>query len=157
MVKKAAFAIVFLAVFGGAIYGILYFDKISVGPKIEIPPMDLSQLGYQHEITQDEMWISSLSSQEDLPYAYPATELSVKFDFVDKDSAKAPIPSAISINDLDEYKFACVKQVLKENHIESAYYKSGDTLKLMVFLTDESMYKKLLADLKYYRLNYSVQ
>ena len=157
MIKKLAFVVGLFAVLGGAIYGILYFDRISVGPKIESQPLDLSELGYKQEIVQDETWLTTLSSQEELPFAYPATELSVKFDFVDKDSAKKPIPSAISINDLDEYKFACVKQVLKQNRIESAYYKSGDTLKLMVFLTDESMYKKLLSDLQYYRLNYSVQ
>ena len=80
----------------------------------------------------------------------------MRFDFADKDS-KRGMPSSISINDLDEYKFACVKQVLRQNNIESAYYKSGDSLRLMVFLTDEAMYEKLLADLKYYRLSFSVQ
>ena len=80
----------------------------------------------------------------------------MRFDFLDKDS-KQSIPSAISISELDEYKFACVKQVLRQNNIESAYYKSGNTLKLVVLLTDEAMYKRLLADLQYYRLNYSVQ
>jgi hypothetical protein len=42
----------------------------------------------------------------------------VRFDFLDKDS-KQSIPSAISISELDEYKFACVKQVLRQNNIES--------------------------------------
>ena len=117
--------------------------------------MEFPQIGKASD-SQDNTWLNAITDSDELPYAYPATELSVRFDFADK-NAKAPIPSAISINDLDEYKFACVKQVLRQNHTESAYYKSGDTLKLMVFLTDEAMYEKLLADLKYYRLNFSVQ
>ena len=83
---------------------------------------------------------------------------------LDKISAPPPfeaqpmtLPSVISIDDLDEYKFACVKQVLAQNNIESAYYKSGNMLKLMVFVSDEAMYEKLLADLKYYRLEFSIQ
>lgn len=154
--KKVAFFMVFLLVMSGAIYGALYLDKISAPPHFEATPMSLAKIDEQ-PITQDESWVASLSNKNasELPFAYPATELSVRFDFVDKPTSS--IPSAISINDLDEYKFACVKQVLRQNKIESAYYKSGDMLKLMVFLEDEATYKKLLADLNYYRLSYTIQ
>ncbi|TLD96971.1 hypothetical protein LS71_005115 [Helicobacter jaachi] len=153
--KKLAFVAGLLAVLSAAIYGVLYLDKISIGPAFEAQPIEFPKVE-QAATAPDENWLSSLSSADELPYAYPATELSVRFDFANKDSKKA-MPSAISIDELDEYKFACVKQVLAQNNIESAYYKSGNTLKLMVFLSDEAMYEKLLADLKYYRLNYSVQ
>ncbi len=153
--KKLAFIAGLLAVLSGAIYGVLYFDKISVAPSPQAQPIEFPKTN-TNELKQDESWLGSLTDSDELPYAYPATELSVRFDFADADS-KRGMPSSISINDLDEYKFACVKQVLRQNNIESAYYKSGDNLKLMVFLTDEAMYEKLLTDLKYYRLSFSVQ
>nr|WP_317403665.1 hypothetical protein [uncultured Helicobacter sp.] len=153
--KKLAFVAGLLAVLSGAIYGVLYLDKISVSPSFQAQPIEFPQTS-TNQIQQSESWLNSLADHDELPYAYPATELSVRFDFADKDS-KRGMPSSISINDLDEYKFACVKQVLRQNNIESAYYKSGDSLRLMVFLTDEAMYEKLLADLKYYRLSFSVQ
>ncbi|CAM3323909.1 hypothetical protein [Helicobacter labetoulli] len=152
--KKLAFVAGLLAVLSGAIYGVLYLDKISISPSFQAQPIEFPQT-HTNQI-QQESWLNSLADRDELPYAYPATELSVRFDFADKDS-KRGMPSSISINDLDEYKFACVKQVLRQNNIESAYYKSGDSLRLMVFLTDEAMYEKLLADLKYYRLSFSVQ
>lgn len=152
--KKLAFVAGLLVVLGGAIYGVLYLDRISVDPSFQAQPVEFPKTEVDKE--QQDSWLNSLADSDELPYAYPATELNVRFDFADKDS-KRGMPSSISINDLDEYKFACVKQVLRQNHIEAAYYKSGDSLRLMVFLTDEAMYEKLLSDLKYYRLNYSVQ
>lgn len=153
--KKLAFVAGLLAVLSAAIYGVLYFDKISVSPSFQAQPIEFPKTSTD-KIIQDESWLNSLANNDELLYAYPATELSVRFDFADANS-KRGMPSSISINDLDEYKFACVKQVLRQNNIESAYYKSGDSLKLMVFLTDEAMYERLLADLKYYRLSFSVQ
>lgn len=154
--RSVVFVVIMLLVFGGAVCGILYFDNISPKGNITSKPMDLSTLGLGESTFQSDEFIDTLAIQNDAPYVYPATELHVKFDFVQK--GKEPKhPSAISINELDEYKFACVKQVLAQNHIESAYYKSGDTLKLVVFINDEKTYQKLLEDLAYYRLNYTIQ
>lgn len=152
--KKLIFVIGLLAVIGAAIYGVLYLDRISVDVPFQVQPMEPPKIG-DSVIDTSEQWLHFIPDGNERPYAYPATELSIRFDFVD--NSKQNIPSAISIDELDEYKFACVKQVLRENRIESAYYKSGNTLKLMVFVTDEAMYEKLLADLKYYRLHFSVQ
>lgn len=153
--KKLTFLAGLLVVIGGAIYGVIYLDRISTSPPFYAQPMELPQVGgaLAH---RDEHWFELLPNNDEIPYAYPATELSVRFDFASEDS-KHIAPSAISIDGLDEYKFACLKQVLAQNRIESAYYKSGETLKLMVFVDNEVLYKKLLEDLQYYRLEYSVQ
>lgn len=137
----------------GAIYGVIYVDKLPMEVAYKPTPMELPSTGAKIELAED--MLLDLAQNTEQSYAYPATELSVRFDFLDKD-AKPLHPSSISISNLDEYKFACVKQVLRQNKIESAYYKSGNTLKLMVFLNDEAMYKRLIADLQYYRLSYSV-
>lgn len=154
--KRWAFIAGIVAVIGLAIYGVLYFDRISIGPNFRAQPLEFPEFR-QPIIEQNESWLTFLSDQEESSYTYPATELSVRFDFANKDNLKQSFPSAISIDNLDEYKFACVKQVLRQNDIESAYYKSGNVLKLVVFLSDEAMYEKLIADLKYYRLSYAVQ
>lgn len=153
--KKLTFIAGLLIILGGAIYGVLYFDKISVAKPFKAQPIELPNIT-QAQDNSGEYWINFVPDNNELPYAYPATELSVRFDFASADSAQA-LPSAISIDNLDEYKFACVKQVLAQNNIESAYYKSGSTLKLMVFIKDKAMYERLLADLRYYRLNFDVQ
>lgn len=153
--KKLIFLAGLLVVIGGAIYGVIYMDRISNAPPFHIQPMEIPQINGAVE-HKEETWLSFVPDSNELPYAYPATELSVRFDFLTEDS-KPIAPSTISIDWLDEYKFACVKQVLAQNNIETAYYRLGDVLKLMVFVDDEAMYEKLLADLKYYRLQFSVQ
>ena len=98
------------------------------------------------------MWLKSFPPSSNESFQYPATELFVKFDF-----AKNPQENAmrsIEIKDLDEYKYFCVAQVLKQNKLESTYYKSGDVLRLMVFIDNDVVLQKFLNDLQYYRIQY---
>ena len=64
--------------------------------------------------------------------------------------------TVIEIKDLDEYKYFCIAQVLKQNKLESTYYKSGEVLRLMVFIDDELVLQKFLQDLQYYRIQYTL-
>ena len=61
---------------------------------------------------------------------------------------------SIEIKDLDEYKYFCGAQVLKQNKLESTYYKSGDVLRLMVFIDNDVVLQNFLNDLQYYRIQY---
>ena len=104
------------------------------------------------EIEHNDMWLKSFPPSSNESFQYPATELFVKFDF-----AKNPQENAmrsIEIKDLDEYKYFCVAQVLKQNKLESTYYKSGDVLRLMVFIDNDVVLQKFLNDLQYYRIQY---
>ncbi|WP_394951806.1 hypothetical protein [uncultured Helicobacter sp.] len=104
------------------------------------------------EIEHNDMWLKDFSVSSNDSFQYPATELFVKFDF-----AKNPQDNAIrsiEIKDLDEYKYFCVAQVLKQNKLESTYYKSGDVLRLMVFIDNDAVLQKFLQDLQYYRIQY---
>ena len=43
--KKLAFFVGLLIVLGGAIYGVLYLDKISISPAFQAQPIEFPKLG----------------------------------------------------------------------------------------------------------------
>lgn len=106
------------------------------------------------EIKQDDMWLRDLSTSSSDEFQYPTTELFVNFDF--KKDPRDNTVRSIEIKDLDEYKYFCVSQVLRQNKLESTYYKSGEMLRLMVFIDDELVLQKFLQDLQYYRIQYTL-
>lgn len=104
------------------------------------------------QIEHNDMWLKDFSASSSDSFQYPATELFVKFDFAN--NPQDNVIRSIEIKDLDEYKYFCVAQVLKQNKLESTYYKSGDVLRLMVFIDNDVVLQKFLQDLQYYRIQY---
>ncbi|MCI7710807.1 MAG: hypothetical protein MSL80_04015 [Helicobacter sp.] len=152
--KKLLVAFIFIV-----IVGILVFVALRI-----LKSGDLSQTPFSvpsavenmqtAEIEQDDMWLRDLSTSSSDAFQYPTTELFVKFDF--RKDTRDNIVHSIEIKDLDEYKYFCIAQVLKQNKLESTYYKSGEVLRLMVFIDDELVLQKFLQDLQYYRIQYTL-
>ena len=66
-------------------------------------------------------------------------------------------PLRVFIDDLSEYRFYCINQILIKNNIEYAYYKTDKVIQLVVFLNDKESQKKILSDFDYYKIKYSLQ
>lgn len=153
--KKILTAFVFLFTLGVLASGaFIVYQKTDLiqSPLIASKAVDIIQTA---QIEHDDMWLRDFTTYSNDSFQYPATELFVKFDF-----AKNPQDNAIrsiEIKDLDEYKYFCVAQVLKQNKLESTYYKSGDVLRLMVFIDNDTILQKFLQDLQYYRIQYNLK
>lgn len=112
----------------------------------------------QEKITQDkkpksqEEWFYSMAKNQNRPFAYPTSEMVMKYDF-----NKGVEPLRIFVGDLSEYRFYCINQVLIKNNIEYAYYKTDKVIQLIIFLNDKQSQSKILSDFDYYNIAYTLQ
>lgn len=101
--------------------------------------------------TQEE-WFYAMAKKQNKPYAYPTSEVVLKYDF-----NKGVEPLRIFVGDLSEYRFYCINQVLLKNNIEYAYYKTDKVIQLIIFLNDKESQAKILSDFDYYNIAYTLQ
>lgn len=101
--------------------------------------------------TQEE-WFYAMAKNQNKSYAYPTSEMVLKYDF-----NKGVEPLRIFVGDLSEYRFYCINQVLLKNNIEYAYYKTDKVIQLIIFLNDKESQAKILSDFDYYKINYTLQ
>lgn len=101
--------------------------------------------------TQEE-WFYAMAKKQNKTYAYPTSEMVLKYDF-----NKGVEPLRIFVGDLSEYRFYCINQVLLKNNIEYAYYKTDKVIQLIIFLNDKESQAKILSDFDYYKINYTLQ
>lgn len=101
--------------------------------------------------TQEE-WFYAMAKNQNKSYAYPTSEMVLKYDF-----NKGVEPLRIFVGDLSEYRFYCINQVLLKNNIEYAYYKTDKVIQLIIFLNDKESQAKILSDFDYYDIKYSLQ
>ncbi|RDU56366.1 hypothetical protein CQA49_01515 [Helicobacter sp. MIT 00-7814] len=153
MKKALYFVVVLLAcvALASGFYIVYQQSKVPPLPAIESKIPNLENLTTQED---SQAWLEGFSdaTAQNQTFQYPATELFVKFDFADENDTKSI--RSIEIEELDEYKYFCVAQVLKQHKLESTYYKMGEKLRLMVFIEDSAVLKKFLEDLDYYRIQY---
>lgn len=143
--------ILFFLVALGSVAALVYFKTDLINPKVKPREYPDAQIPVSN-ITRDDVWLENFGVDSKDSFQYPATELFVKFDFLNGD--EQDVMRSIEITGLDEYKYFCVSQVLKQNRLDSTYYKSGNMLKLLVFINDKTKLERLLTDLKYYRIQY---
>ncbi|WP_305863067.1 hypothetical protein [Helicobacter cholecystus] len=103
------------------------------------------------KLTQEE-WFYSMAKNNQESYAYPTNEMILKYNF--KHGVE---PLRVFIDDLSEYRFYCINQILIKNNIEYAYYKTDRVIQLVIFLNDKESQKKVLSDFDYYKINYTFQ
>lgn len=153
MKKALYFAIALLAcvALASGFYIVYQQSKALPLPAIESKIPNLENLTTQED---SQAWLEGFSdaTAQNQTFQYLATELFVKFDFADESDTKSI--RSIEIKELDEYKYFCVVQVLKQHKLESTYYKMGEKLRLMVFIEDSAVLKKFLEDLDYYKIQY---
>ncbi|PAF45335.1 hypothetical protein [Helicobacter sp. 11S02629-2] len=65
-------------------------------------------------------------------------------------------PTKILIENLDEYKFFYLNEILRQKHIKFSYYKSGDKLALLVSIPDAALRESMLKDFRYYNIKYQI-
>lgn len=102
----------------------------------------------------DNSWLEE-SLKNSKSYTYPATEIKIRMDFRSPDDKS--IPTKLVIDNLDDYKFFCLGEVLKEQKLEFAYYQSKNSTNIVVFLPSDKRRNQIMKDLKYFKIPYQLQ
>lgn len=105
-------------------------------------------------VEKEDSWLSSLLKSPK-SYAYPATEIKVNVNF--KSLGEKSDSTQLVVKDLDDYKFFCLNEVLKEEKIEYAYEQAGDLVNIVIYLPKGSRKKQIIQELKHYEIQYTVQ
>lgn len=121
------------------------YDKVITVSPIQSSPVQ------KNEKTQEE-WFYSMAKNTQESYFYPTSEMVLKYNF--KHGLE---PLRVFVDDLSEYRFYCINQILIKNGIEYAYYKTDRVIQLVIFLNDKESQKKILADFDYYKIKYTLQ
>ena len=153
---RVAFAFMVVLLFGGGGFFLYSYMKSPLNTKAieslkiekKIPPK------IEEVVARDVDWSEKLEKVANSSYAYPATEMQIRFDFNGGKSSKA---SRIIIENLDEYKFFCLNQILTQKDIEYAYSKVGSSVKLILFAESGTLRENLMQDLKRYEIDYRIQ
>lgn len=120
-------------------------------PSNEGVAVQAQKVAEQKPKTQEE-WFYAMAKNRDTSYSYPTNEMILKYNF--KHGVE---PLRVFIDDLNEYRFYCLNQVLLENNIEYAYYRTDQVIQLVVFLNDNNSQEKILKDFDYYQIKYSLK
>lgn len=107
---------------------------------------------HKPQAKSQEEWFYAMAKKQNNSYAYPTSEMVLKYDF-----NKGVEPLRIFVGDLSEYRFYCINQVLLKNNIEYAYYKTDKVIQLIIFLNDKKSQEKILSDFDYYNISYTLQ
>lgn len=95
---------------------------------------------------------SNIFARKELPsYRYPVPELSIAVDFSPK-----RYTDILQISNLDEYKFFCLKEILKSHNVRFAYHIHNQKAELKITLDSSATRTNLLNELKRYNIAYSI-
>ncbi|PAF42563.1 hypothetical protein [Helicobacter sp. 11S03491-1] len=149
---KLLLGILLIAIFALLFYILfLYYRSL---PKNTYQIARTTHIPQKQNIKKDHSWLESLLKKPQ-SYSYPATEIKIGVHFKSPNE-KANLTRLI-VNHLDDYKFFCLNEVLKEENIDFAYYQSNDSINIVIFLPNDSRKKQIMQDLKYYEIQYKVQ
>lgn len=162
MKKLLMFLFVFVMVLGA--YGLYMFYNASKNNNIKKQSLSTSNLNIPSkdevdlkklQSIKDNTWVTSSNSNIDTSFQYPVNLLNINIDVKAKNELKKDY-TKVFVKDLDDYKFFCLNEILRQKDIEFSYYKNNNTLDLLIFMPDETQRNELLNDFKYYQISYTI-
>ncbi|PAF44458.1 hypothetical protein [Helicobacter sp. 11S02596-1] len=156
-----------IVVFAFLIY-MLFFYYRSI-PEMALNIDHRSPEAKENKTQEKTSWLQTLLKKPQ-DYSYPATEVKIGVDFRAPNEKVAP--TKLVVKHLDDYKFFCLNEVLKQEKIEFAYYQSqaqspighskksaqlGKFADVIIYLPDNPKRNQIIEDLKHYEIQYEVQ
>lgn len=101
-------------------------------------------------------WIEDADKQkEEAKYSFPVNIIDINIDVLRDEDLKID-PTKILLQNLDDVRFYFVNQILNQRKIKYSYYKDKTNLSLLLFVPEEKQRDKLLADFKYFKIDYKM-
>lgn len=152
MKVKIFLGLVLVVIFALTTYTFLvYYYSTSEDVQVIHQPLSFQK----KSVEKEDSWLSSLLKSPK-SYAYPATEMKVNVNF--KSLEEKSDSTELVVKNLDDYKFFCLNEVLKEKEIEYAYEQAGNLVNIIIYLPNKGSRKEqIIQELKYYEIQYTIQ
>lgn len=97
--------------------------------------------------------LGTFLSSNQSKYSYPVSEMSLNVDFNKKDTGEI-----IRVDNLDEYKFFCLNEILKNESIHFTYLRQKDKASIIIDLDKKDNKKKdrIVKEFKEYSIDYTI-
>ncbi|NWF66719.1 MAG: hypothetical protein HXX81_04540 [Campylobacterales bacterium] len=109
----------------------------------------------KEEIVSETNWLDKIAKKEIKDYSFAVNDISIKIAL--NEEIKFEEFFEIVVENIDEYKFFCLNQILKSKEIKFYLYKKLNFVKLIVTTNDKNYLDTVLAELKRYDIEYKVE
>jgi hypothetical protein len=137
----------------GTIVG-LYNYANSVPIDIEI---DKKQIKNKREIVlnKEKGWMDKFAKIKNDNFKYPVNEISIKLNPMFEIDKK--FLYKITADNINEYKFFCINQILLKNNIKFSFFKRGSSINLMIFIKNKKILDDILIDIERYEIDFIIK
>ncbi|GAB0172378.1 hypothetical protein [Helicobacter trogontum] len=162
MIRGIIAGLVLVVVLGGGYVLYAFYQKMqNTDVQIEEPTTKIPQKQVitnipKMETIQDDVWISNADEKAlATTYQFPSNVLDINIEVKRYEDLKTDYTKVL-VKNLDDYKFFCLNEILRQKHIDFSYFKHKDTLDLLLFMPDETQREMILSDFKYYGIEYEI-
>lgn len=162
MIKGIITGLIFIVVLGCGYVLYAFYQKMQNSdvqveePKINVPQKPSIKNIPKMDTTQDDTWINNASEKAiATTYQFPSNVLDINIEVKRYEDLKTDYTKVL-VKNLDDYKFFCLNEILKQKHIDFSYFKHKNTLDLLLFMPDEKQREIILNDFKYYGIEYEI-
>ncbi|STQ85692.1 hypothetical protein LS73_005225 [Helicobacter muridarum] len=162
MIKGIIIALGFVVVIAGSYSVYAFYKKLQNNDVMieESPVIIPSNEGFitppRIQISNNKEWIQNTEKVSKIStFQFPANVLDISIDVKKEVDIKID-PTKIVVKNLDDYKFFCLNEILRQKRVDFSYFKNENSLHLLLFIPDETKRKLLLKDFEYYDIEYEV-
>ncbi|MWV61138.1 hypothetical protein DCO58_11200 [Helicobacter saguini] len=103
----------------------------------------------------DNTWISGTPKAKDTSYQFPSNVLDINVDVKKYEDLKTDYTKVL-VKNLDDYKFLCINEILRQRRIDFSYFKNQNSLDLLLFVPNKEQREAILKDFDYYNVEYEI-
>lgn len=162
MIRGIIAGLILIVVLGGGYVLYAFYQKMqNADVQVEesvakIPQKQVIKNIPKMETIQDDVWISNANEKAiATTYQFPSNVLDINIEVKRYEDVKTDYTKVL-VKNLDDYKFFCLNEILRQKHIDFSYFKHKDTLDLLLFMPNEAQREMILNDFKYYGIEYEI-
>ncbi len=162
MIRGIIAGLILIVVLGGGYVLYAFYQKMQNSEvQIEQPAPQIPQKATitnipKMESVQDDVWISNANEKAlATTYQFPSNVLDINIEVKRYEDLKTDYTKVL-VKNLDDYKFFCLNEILRQKHIDFSYFKHKNTLDLLLFMPNENQREMILKDFAYYGIEYEI-
>ncbi len=146
---------------GGYVLYAFYKKMQNSDIEIERPTVNVSEEVNINRIPRmdsavNETWtINANEKAKDVTHQFPSNILDINIEVKRYEDLKTDYTKVL-VKNLDDYKFLCLNEILRQRRIDFSYFKNQSSLDLLLFVPDENKRLAILKDFEYYNIEYEI-
>lgn len=164
MIRGIIAGLALLVVIGGGYVLYAFYQKMQNSEvQIEQPVAQTTQKSVpavsdipEMDNVQDDAWIDNAKEKAvATTYQFPSNVLDIAVDVKRYEDLKTDYTKVL-VKNLDDYKFFCLNEILRQKHIDFSYFRHKNTLDLLIFMPNKKQRDAILNDFNYYGIEYEM-